>query len=217
MSHEAQKQLAAEHAAALVRDGMRVGLGTGSTVHYVLTALAKRRVRAHYVATSPATAHAAASVGLAIGDFEPDGRLDLAIDGADQVNGDGWLIKGAGAALTREKIVAASADRFVVIVDSSKLVERLGPPVPVEILRFGAPSTMRRLAPCRERDVAESPDGGLIVDHWGEVHEPADLARKLSSTPGVIEHGLFAPDLVSEVFVGVGESVRHIVVKGEHD
>lgn len=217
MSHEVQKQLAAAQAADLVRDGMRVGLGSGSTVEYLLVALGDRHVEAVFVATSPATERRARSLGLEVDDFDPSGRLDLAIDGADQVTDEGWLIKGAGAALTREKVVAASADRFVVIVDSSKVVERLRAPVPVEILAFGASSTLHRLQPCRRRDVAPSPDGGLIVDYLGEVHEPGDLARKLSSTPGVIEHGLFPPDLVSEVYVGVGESVRRIVVRGEHD
>ena len=201
MSREAEKRLAAAKAATLVEDSMRVGLGTGSTTAYLLAELGARPVRAVFVATSPATEQAARSFGLEVEPFGANARLDLAIDGADQVDEDGWLIKGAGGALTREKLVAASTDRFVVIVDSSKLVA----------------STLHRLAPCELRDVAPSPDGGLIVDYLGEVHEPGALASRLSTTPGVVEHGLFAPSLVSEVLVGIGETVRRMVVRGEHD
>ena len=196
---------------------MRVGLGTGSTVAYLLGELSLREVRAIYVATSPATERAARSLGLRVESFDARVSFDLAIDGADQITEDGWLIKGAGGALTREKIVAASADRFVVIADSSKLVESLHAPVPLELLAFGVSSTLRRLEPCALRDVAPSPDGGLIADYRGEVHEPHALASRLSSTPGVVEHGLFSPELVSEVYVGVGDEVRRVVVGGEHD
>ncbi|MGA2433516.1 MAG: ribose 5-phosphate isomerase A [Acidimicrobiales bacterium] len=217
MSRETEKRLAAASAAALVEDSMCVGLGTGSTVAHLLVELGRRRAKAVYVATSPETERAAASLGLEVEPFDASASFDLAIDGADQVTEAGWLIKGAGGALTREKIVAASTKRFVIIVDSFKVVARLHSPVPVEILAFGASSTLRRLAPCALRDAPVSPDGGLIADYLGEVHEPAALASRLSSTPGVVEHGLFSPDLVSEVFVGVGESVRHIVVGGEHD
>jgi ribose 5-phosphate isomerase A len=217
VSREAEKRLAAAKAATLVEDSMRVGLGTGSTTAYLLAELGARPVRAVFVATSPATEQAARSFGLEVEPFGANARLDLAIDGADQVDEDGWLIKGAGGALTREKLVAASTDRFVVIVDSSKLVASLHAPVPVEILALGASSTLHRLAPCELRDVAPSPDGGLIVDYLGEVHEPGALASRLSTTPGVVEHGLFAPSLVSEVLVGIGETVRRMVVRGEHD
>jgi len=137
VSRESEKQLAATKAAILVHEGMRVGLGTGSTVAYFIGALAQRRVKVVLVATSPASEQAAKALGLEVEPFDESGRLDLAIDGADQITSDGWLVKGAGGALTREKIVAASADRFVVIADSTKLVESLHAPVPLELLAFG--------------------------------------------------------------------------------
>ena len=205
-----EKQLAAEAAAELVRDGMRVGLGTGSTVAYLLAALARSRPRATYVASSPATERAAREVGLEVSPFDDLDSLDLAIDGADQVAGDFWLVKGGGGAHTREKVIAAAAERFVVVVDSTKLVASLLTPVPVEILAFGAQATMRRLAPVTRRAAPASPDGGVILDYEGEFDDPAALASRLSSTPGVVEHGLFAPQLVDHVLVGYDDTVRRL-------
>src|SRR5262245_53443527 len=115
---------------------MRVGLGTGSTVAHLLPALAARDLELRCVATSPATAEAARALGLSVEPFtgaDALAELDMAIDGADQVDPSGWLVKGGGAAHTREKAVAAAAARFVVIVSSDKLVERLAPPVPLEL------------------------------------------------------------------------------------
>ncbi|MBO0715028.1 MAG: ribose 5-phosphate isomerase A, partial [Acidimicrobiales bacterium] len=122
---EREKQVAAEAAAGLVEDRMTVGLGTGSTVAHLLPVLARRSLSVRYVSTSPRTEQAARELGLVVEPFETVVELDLAIDGADQVAPDGWLIKGGGGAHTREKVVAAAALRFVVIVDSSKLVEAL--------------------------------------------------------------------------------------------
>ncbi len=130
MGFDGEKRLAAEAAAGFVEDGMVVGLGTGSTVAYLLPALAARGLDVRCVATSPATESAARALGLRVETFAGEGapsRLDIAIDGADQVDGRGWLVKGGGGAHTREKAVAAAADRFVVIVSSDKLVERLVP------------------------------------------------------------------------------------------
>src|SRR5882724_6669741 len=118
---DTEKRLAAEAAAELVEDGMTVGLGTGSTVAYLLPALARRNLRdIRCVATSVATERQARELGIAVEDFDALQRLDVAIDGTDEVTPDGWLIKGGGAAHLREKIVAAAAERFVVIADSSK-------------------------------------------------------------------------------------------------
>jgi ribose 5-phosphate isomerase A len=128
------------------------------------------------------------------------------VDGADQVDTDLWLVKGGGAAHTREKVVAASADRFVVIVSSDKLVDRVGPPVPLEVLRFGLPSTLRRLAELGDAVLRQgappTADGNTIVDFLGKVDDPAELSSALAAVPGVVEHGLFPPELVSEVLVG---------------
>ena len=206
---ERQKQAAARAAAELVRDGMRVGLGTGSTVAYLLGALAERGPRElRCVATSPATARAARALGLKIEELDAVGELDIAIDGADQIDPRGWLVKGGGAAHTREKIVAAAARRFVVIASAEKAVARLGPPVPLEVLRFGAERTLAALGDARLRGDLESPDGNPIADYFGPVGAPASLAARLSATPGVVEHGLFAPELVSEILISGGGSSR---------
>jgi ribose 5-phosphate isomerase A len=186
----------------MVRDGMRVGLGSGSTVAFLLEALAQRELRElSCVATSPATERAARALGLTVGDLNEVGELDLAIDGADQIDPSGWLVKGGGAAHTREKIVAAAARRFVVIASAEKAVQRLEPPVPLELMRFGLQSTLRALSPARLRGLGESPDGGLIADYLGPITEPRELAARLSATPGVVEHGLFAPELVSVILI----------------
>jgi len=199
---ERHKQAAAQAAAELVQNGMRVGLGTGSTVAHLLGAIAARRLRGlRCVATSPATERAARELGLKVEELDEVGELDIAIDGADQIDPAGWLIKGGGAAQTREKIVAAAAKRFVVIASAEKAVQELVPPVPLEILHFGARCTLDALSPARLREVPDSPDGNLIADYLGEIGDPAQLAARLSATPGVVEHGLFAPELVSEMLI----------------
>jgi ribose 5-phosphate isomerase A len=209
---DAEKRAAARAAAPLVEDGMTVGLGTGSTVAHLLPALVDRGLRnLRCVATSVATEEAARALGLPLEPFESLSELDLAIDGADQVDPAGWLIKGGGGAHTREKIVAAAADRFVVIADSSKVVEALAPPVPLELLRFGLAASLRALAPTTLRRAPASPDGGVIADHHGEVGDPAELARRLSATPGVVDHGLFPPGLVADVLIARGDDVEHRV------
>jgi ribose 5-phosphate isomerase A len=208
---EGEKRLAAEAAAALVENGMRVGLGTGSTVAYLLPALARRALSLRCVATSPGTEHAARQLGLNVEPFAFD-RLDIAIDGADQISPEGWLVKGGGAAHTREKLVAVTADRFVVIADSTKPVEALHAPVPLELLAFGLVSTLERLGQVRRRDVAASPDGGVIADYTGEVADPAALAARFQETPGVVEHGLFPSAMVATILVGRGQSVERIDV-----
>jgi ribose 5-phosphate isomerase A len=207
---EAEKRAAAEAAAALVHNGMLVGLGTGSTVAYLLPALAERRLDVRCIATSPQTEEAARAIGLPLEPFDSVDRLDLTIDGADQVDPSGWLVKGGGAAHTREKVVAAASDRFVVIVSSDKLVEAIAPPVPLELLPFGIPATLRALAFAQLRDVPPSPDGGVIADYLGPVEDPAELADRLAAIPGVVEHGLFAPLLVSDILVAREGSVERI-------
>jgi ribose 5-phosphate isomerase A len=204
---EREKQIAAEAAAELVEGGMIVGLGTGSTVAFLLPALARRSLDIVCAATSPRTEHAARELGLRIEDVASIDRFDITIDGADQIAPDGWLVKGGGGAHTREKIVAGAAERFVVIADSTKPVQALHSPIPLELLSFGVRATMRRVAPASLRDVPLSPDSGVIADYHGPVDDPAALANRLSATPGVIEHGLFPPEMVATVLVGRGESV----------
>ena len=205
-----EKRLAAEAAAELVEDGMTVGLGTGSTVAFLLPAIAERNLSGiRCVATSVATEQQARELGIPVEEFSKLERLDIAIDGTDQVTPDGWLIKGGGGAHLREKIVAAAAERFVVISDSSKPVDALSAPVPLELFAYGLSATLARLADAVAlRDVPRSPDDGVIADYQGEVGDPAALAARLEADPGVAAHGLFPPDLVSEVFVARGDAVE---------
>jgi ribose 5-phosphate isomerase A len=212
LSSGREKQLAAEAAALLVEDGMRVGLGTGSTIAFALQALARRRLSVRCVATSPATEQAARALGLVVESFsgvDALGELDIAIDGADQVAPSGWLVKGGGAAHTREKAVAVAAARFVVIASSDKVVERLRAPVPLELLEFGLAATLRRLVSVELRDAPKSPDGGLIADYTADFDDPGGLAAMLSETVGVVEHGLFAPGLVADLIVARGDEIEH--------
>ena len=209
MSVASDKRLAAARAAELVQDGMRVGLGTGTTVAPLLEILAARGLGIRCVATSPATADAAAALGLSVEPFTALERLDIAIDGADQVAPGPWLVKGGGRAHTREKIVAAAAARFVVIASSEKRVERIRPPVPVELLAFGADSTLARLGHVVPRGGPPSPDGGVIADWTGPVVDPAALAAALDADPGVVGHGLFGPDLVADVVIAADGEVEH--------
>jgi ribose 5-phosphate isomerase A len=201
------KRAAAEAAAELAADGMRLGLGTGSTVAHLLPALARRGLRdLRCVATSVATERQARELGLPVEPFDALERLDLAIDGTDQVTPARWLVKGGGGAHTREKVVAAAAERFVVIADGAKAVDALAPPVPLELLAFGLPATLRALAPLgRARirpDTPPSPDGGIIADLLdADASDPERLAARLGSTPGVVDHGLFPPALVGDVLV----------------
>jgi ribose 5-phosphate isomerase A len=210
---EALKREAARQAALLVRDGMRVGLGTGSTVRHLLPAIAERGLRGlRCVATSVATAEQAEALGLPVEPFDTLDRLDLAIDGADEVAPDFWLTKGGGGAHVREKVVAAAADRFVVIVDATKVVAALTPPVPLELLSYGLAATLAAAAPAQVRPGAPpSPDGNVIADHLGPIDEPAALAARLDAVPGVVGHGLFSPDIVHEVLIARAEGVERRV------
>ncbi len=211
---DAEKKLAADAAAELVEDGMRVGLGTGSTVAHLLPAIAARQLKdLRCVATSVATEEQAEALGIPVEPFDRLDRLDIAIDGADQVAPDHWLVKGGGGAHTREKIVAASAERFVVIADSSKAVDRIEAPIPLELKRFGLASTLERIAEelgevAVRPDCPPSPDDGVIADYSGPVREPGQLAARLALTPGVVDHGLFPAGMVSAVLIGRGDAVQ---------
>ncbi len=207
---ESHKQAAARAAAELVSDGARVGLGTGTTVAHLLPALASRALRdVRCAATSPATERAARALGLVVVDLDELSPLDIAIDGADQIDPRGWLVKGRGGAQTREKIVAAAARRFVVIASAEKVVQALGPPVPVEILRFGAHTTLSAIAPAKLRDGPPSPDGNLIGDYLGPIEDPERTSARLSATPGIVEHGMFAPSMVSDILIAGDGGIEH--------
>jgi ribose 5-phosphate isomerase A len=216
-STESQKHAAAQAAAKLVSDGDRVGLGTGSTVAHLLPALAARRLNLRCAATSPATEQAALELGLSVEDLDALGGLEIAIDGADQIDPRGWLVKGGGGAHTREKIVAVAAARFVVIASADKAVGALRPPVPLEVLRFGVNRTLALLGNAVLRDTPSSPEGNLIADYFGPVEDPRALATQLSSTPGVVDHGLFAPELVSDILIADVSGVEHRTPMTEED
>lgn len=206
---EDQKRAAACAAAALVNDGARVGLGTGSTVAHLLPALAARGLSLRCAATSPATERVARELGLVVQELDELGQLDIAIDGADQIDPQGWLVKGGGGAHTREKIVAAASARFVVIASAEKAVTALRPPVPLEVLRFGAHTTLASLGDAVLRDAPLSPEGNLIADYLGPVDDPRALAERLSCTPGTVEHGLFAPEMVNDILIAGPGGVEH--------
>jgi ribose 5-phosphate isomerase A len=204
---EAAKKAAGEAAAAVVEDGMQVGLGTGSTVRYAIEALGAKGLDLTCVATSIATEELAGSVGLRLVSPDQAVRLDVTIDGADEVDAELNLTKGAGGALTREKVVAAMAERFVVVVDRSKVVPLLGPfGTPVEALSFAPAVVADRLRACGaaavERREDLSDNGGVLLDaSFQEIADPAALAADLSAIPGLVEHGIFLADLVSTVVV----------------
>ncbi len=195
---------AAEAAALLIEPGMRVGLGTGRTVARLLPALAGRELTGlRCVATSPETEEVATGLGLTVEPFEALDRLDIAIDGADQVAADWWTVKGGHGAHLREKIVAAAAERFVVIVSEDKLVDAVHAPVPLELDVFGLPATLRAIgAVTRRAGSAVTPEGGVIADYTGDLADPAAVAAWLDAIPGVTGHGLFAPSMIHDVFVG---------------
>jgi ribose 5-phosphate isomerase A len=201
---EQQMREAAERAADLVQAQMRIGLGTGRTVAWFLRALAARKLPGlRCVATSPESAEAGAALGLAVEEFTSLDRLDIAVDGADQVAPDRWAVKGGHGAHLREKIVAAAAERFIVIVSEDKLVERLHPPVPLELHAFGLPATLSELGHAQLRtDAPRTPEGGILADYVEAFEDPATLARALDANPGVTGHGLFEPALIHEVIVG---------------
>lgn len=191
------KRLAAEAAVAEVRDGMLVGLGTGSTVAFAIAALIARRPRIETVATSIDSAAKARAGGLVVRDFADVARVDLTIDGADEVDARLFAIKGAGGAMLREKIVAAASARMVVIADGSKHRPRIGGvPVPVEILPFACASVLAALGDgatlrLREGDPYVTDNGNWIADCHLDLADPLATAAWLDALPGALGHGLF--------------------------
>lgn len=218
------KAAAGEAAAERVRDGMVVGLGTGSTTQHAIHALA-RRVRAERldvmgIPTSKVTEELARREGLRLTTLEDHPEVDIAIDGADEVSPKLDLIKGLGGALVREKIVASAAKAFVVVVEEGKLVEALGTkaPLPVEVIPFGWSSARRRLealgANVERREEGGKPfvsDNGNYILHarFPSIPEPAYLAARIAPIPGVVDHGLFL-GMTTAVLVGGTGGVREL-------
>ncbi len=190
------KRLAAEAAVEEVRDGMLVGLGTGSTVAFAIDALIRAGRQIDTVATSEDSAAKALAGGLSVRDFAEVSRVDLTIDGADELDPQLRAIKGAGGALLREKIVAAASDRMIVIADASKRVAVLGrAKLPVEVLPFARTFVIARLAALGAAVVVRNTltdNGNVILDaHFGAIADPAALAGEIERIPGALGHGLF--------------------------
>jgi ribose 5-phosphate isomerase A len=211
------KEAAGRHAAEYVRAGMRVGLGTGSTVHWTIVALGERGLDLTCVATSHATELLAASVGLRIVTPDEVGSLDVAIDGADEVDARLNLVKGGGGALTREKIVASMAARFVVVVDEAKLVETLGAfGLPLELIHFAPGVVAARVQALGAKQVTlrnhPSDNGNALADaDFGPIHDPDALGARLEAIPGLVEHGLFPAAMVERVVIAGPGGVRELV------
>jgi ribose 5-phosphate isomerase A len=222
MSPEEQKRAAGEAAAALIQDGMTVGLGSGSTAAWFVRALAARRLSVRGVPTSEATAELARSLGTQLVDLDAAGAIDITIDGADEIGPGLALIKGGGAALLREKLVWSASTRCVVIADAGKASDRFGKfPLPIEVTAFGHMTTAKRItAAALARGIEAAPrlrlngdtpvrtDGGnLIYDlPCGVIDDPASLAAALKGLTGVVEHGLFL-GLAEQALIGTDSGV----------
>lgn len=216
---DAAKRRAGERAADEVEDGTVVGLGTGSTTAYAIEAIGRAvddGLDVRGIPTSYQSRRAALEAGISLTGLDAVDGIDLAIDGADQV-ADGDLIKGGGAAHAREKVVDAAADRFVVVVDPSKLAETLERAVPVEAVPDARPvvaDRVRDLGGDPTLRAAERKDGPVVTDNgnlvldcaFGPIRNPETLATRLSAIPGVLEHGLFV-GLADATYVGTDEGV----------
>ena len=216
MDADAQRKAAGERAAEFVQDGMIIGYGTGRAANAALEALARRKVRVRGVPTSKKTLEFCERIGLAVVSLDDHPRLDLVLDGADEVDPQGQVLKGGGGAHVREKLVALAAARRIFIFEESKLVPRLGTTrgVPVEVVAFGWKATLSRIAAllpgATRREGVESDNGGVIVD--APLPPGVDLravARALKELPGVVDHGLFL-DLSPTLVVGGAAGVRAI-------
>lgn len=216
MDADAQRKAAGERAAEFVQDGMTIGYGTGRAANAALEALASRKMRVRGVPTSQRTVELCQRLGLPVVSLDDHPRLDLVIDGADEVDPHGQLLKGGGGAHIREKLVALASDRRIIAIEESKLVRRLGATreVPIEVVAFGWKGTLARIAGvlpgAARRDGPHSDNGGVIV----EAPLPADadlheVARALKEIPGVVDHGLFL-DLSPTIVVGGASGVRVI-------
>lgn len=228
--NEALKRQAAAEALKDVQDGMRLGLGTGSTAKHFVDLLGERvaaGLKVICVPTSEVTAAQARTLSIPLSDLETLDRLDLTVDGADEIDPHLNLIKGGGGALLREKIVAAASDAMIVIADASKLVDPLGHfPLPIEVNRFGLGATRRAVAEIieahgaqdgmrlRGEDAAQPlvTDGGhLILDaFFGRISQPEALSKDLLDVPGVVQHGLFLR-MCSKAYVATPDGVQRLL------
>lgn len=217
---EAAKRRAGEHAAQTVEDGMVVGLGTGSTAAYAIRAIGHAIDEGKSIEGVPTSFQArelARKVGIPLRSLGDTDHLDIAIDGADQV-ADGAVIKGGGAAHAREKLVGTAADEVVIVVDASKVSDRLDRAIPIEILPAGRAVVTRQVRSLGGDPVlrsASEKDGPIVTDNgnlildcdFGPIETPNRLAKQLQSLPGVVEHGLFV-EFADAIHVGTDEAVE---------
>jgi ribose 5-phosphate isomerase A len=220
MNLDQEKKAAARASLAFVRDGDIVGLGSGSTAEYAVRLLGERvqaGLKIRGIPTSQRTTELAQSVGIPLTTLEEFQKIDVTIDGADEIDPELQLIKGGGGALLREKIVASACKRMVVIADSSKRVQILGEfPLPVEVIAFAEPLLSKKIAALgasvKLRQYAYgnpfvTDEGHHILDcHFGEIPDPRALAHQLNAMPGVVEHGLFV-DMATIALIGKGDDV----------
>jgi len=223
MANDVEKEAAGRAAAALVRDGDVVGLGTGSTAYFTVVALGER-VKAGLkiigIPTSVKTADLARTVGIPLTTLDEHPEIDITIDGADELDPQLRLIKGGGGALLREKVVASASKRMVVVADSAKVVPVLGNfPLPVEVIAFARVVVEKKIvalggSPKLRTKPDDSPyitdNGNQILDcSFGKITDPPALALALSGIPGIVEHGLFI-GLASVALVGRGDRVEEV-------
>jgi ribose 5-phosphate isomerase A len=220
------KKVAAEKVVGLIRDNMTVGLGSGSTASYVIQKIGERvqqGLKIKTVASSVKSEALAKSCLIPVLDPADVRKIDMSIDGADEVDTKGNLIKGGGGSLLREKIIAFASERFYVVIDDSKLVTRLGTALlPVEIISFGANLTIQHLRGLGCEPVIRknngvdfiTDNGNLIADcKFQEIEDPAWLDVKIKMIPGVIETGLFSNKILTSLFVGSSDGkVREIAI-----
>ncbi len=220
MMQDDQKERVGKAAAELVRPDMTIGLGTGSTAAFFIKALAEKSLNPRCVATSEATAALATSLGLDVVGLENVKKVDLTVDGVDEVDSDLNAIKGGGGALMREKIVASISEMVVYIGDSSKLKTKLGAfPLPIEVSPFASPAIQRKIldlgATAEIRLNGEMPfvsdEGHWIIDAaFNEIEDPYELDVLLNMTPGIVAHGLFI-DLIDKMMIARADSIEELV------
>ena len=217
------KKAVGEKAVTFVEDGMKIGLGSGSTVYWMIRRLGERikedGIQVEGIPSSEQTAMWAKEFGVPLTDFAAVKELDITIDGADEVDENLQLIKGGGAALFREKIIAQAASKLIIIVDDSKMVKKLGKyPLPVEVLPFGWERTANEISKLGCDPALRMKDGKpLVTDNgnyildcpFGVIESPVELDGKLQAIAGVIETGLFV-DLTSQVILSDGKDIKVI-------
>ena len=215
MSQDDQKRLVATAALSYIKDGIALGVGTGSTVDFLIDALPPYATKlTAVVSSSERSTRRLEAVGIKVTDLGPSGELDLYIDGADEATKHLHLVKGGGGALTREKILAAAARRFVCIVDESKLVAALGRfPLPIEVIPMAVPFVSRQMIKAGGQPILRqgfvTDNGNRVLDvHDLKIANPVEMEMRFSLIPGVVTVGLFANRAADVLLIGGASGVR---------